>query len=328
MSSLEKLSVPSRSFTRYSSHPQPAGIGSQTILCIFHSSCADGFGAAWSLHHNMPHANIEFWPAKYDDKPEDIPNVQGRLVYMLDFSYKRNVMAYMLREAETFCLLDHHKSAAEALEGLDDPRSGRINFDMNRSGAMMAWDYFSKGKKPPPLICHIQDRDLWRFKLPGTREIQAAVFSYPYDLGVWDALMVTDTERLREEGTAIERKHFKDIFELLPETTRPMIIGGLAIPVANLPYTMASDAAHILAKGNDTKIGATYTDTAIGRKFSIRSTDDGPDVSIIATSYGGGGHIHAGGFIKPIGWEGDRYTKVEELPRIEETIADEALRNS
>lgn len=299
----EKASVPSRSFTRFSKRPQAPGLGSQNVLCIYHGNCADGFGAAWSMHHNMPKANIEFWPAKYEDGESDIPNVRGRIVYMLDFSYKRNVMNYMLQESETFCLLDHHKSAVEELKGIDDPRSGRINLDMNRSGAMMAWDYFSKGAKPPRLIEHIQDRDLWRFKLPGTREIQAALFSYPYDLDVWDTLMITDPERLREEGVSIERKHFKDIAEWLPVCTRLMMIGGHTVPVANMPYTQASDAGHILAKGQP--FAATYFDTPKGRKFSLRSQEDGMDVSEIARSYGGGGHKNAAGFLAPVGWEGD-----------------------
>lgn len=327
------------------SNPSPA-----KIFCIYHGHCADGFGAAWAMHHNMPNADIEFFAASYDDK--EVPNVRGRIVYMLDFSYKRNVIQYMIQESEIFLMLDHHKSAMVDLAGVDDQSNrreehgkrpntadfrisdgGRIMFDMNRSGALMAWDYFSNGKKAPKLIQHIDDRDRWQFKLKGTREIQAAVFSYPYNFDVWDTLMATDPARLYEEGVAIERKHFKDINELLPQATRPMILGGMEVLVANLPYTMSSDAGHILAKQSPSKIGACYTDTIKGRKFSIRSTEDGPDVSVIAQSYvyngkGGGGHVHAGGFIMPLGWEGDRYTKVKELPRAEEAIADEALRNS
>ena len=50
------------------------------------------------------------------------------------------------------------------------------------------------------------DRDLWLFHLDGTREIQANLFSYPYDFGVWDTLMATDVQSLRADGAAIERK--------------------------------------------------------------------------------------------------------------------------
>ena len=99
---------------------------------------------------------------------------------------------------------------------------------------------------------------------------------------------------LAAEGEAIERKHFKDIHELLGVTTREMVIGGYRVPVANLPYTMSSDAGHELAKGRP--FAACYWDTPEGRVFGLRSSDEGVDVSEVAKQYGGGGHRNAAGF--------------------------------
>ncbi len=108
------------------------------------------------------------------------------------------------------------------------------------------------------------------------------------------ALMTTAPAALAAEGEAIERKHFKDIRELLGVTTREMVIGGHRVPVANLPYTMSSDAGHELAKGRP--FAACYWDTPEGRVFSLRSSDDGMDVAEVAKQYGGGGHRNASGF--------------------------------
>lgn len=72
---------------------------------------------------------------------------------------------------------------------------------------------------------------------------------------------------------------------------------------AKFPIPDAAFAQHTIAL--ETKIGACYWDTPEGRVFSLRSTDDGPDVSAIAKQYGGGGHAHASGFRMPLGWEGD-----------------------
>jgi hypothetical protein len=96
------------------------------------------------------------------------------------------------------------------------------------------------------------------------------------------------------EGTAIERKHFKDVNELLKVTTRRMLIGGYNVPIANLPYTLVSDAAHQLAKGEP--FAGCYRDTPKGRVFGLRSSDEAVDVSEIAKRYGGGGHRNASGF--------------------------------
>lgn len=281
---------------------------SKRIICIYHHPCVDGFAAAWSMRYWMPKAEIEFMPMKYG---MPAPDVKDRIVYVLDFSFDRETTAKMLAEAAVFIMLDHHKSAMENLVGLDDTRRGRINLDMNHSGAALAWDFFSHGIRRPPLIDHIEDRDLWRFKLPGTREINAALFSYPYDFEVWDQLMSVDVERLREEGVAIERKHFKDIDELVTASMRWMRIGGEVVPVANVPYTMSSDACRTLLKRRPAPFSACYQDQVQGRVFSLRSEDDGADVSFIASLYEhdgsrGGGHHHAAGFTMPIGWEGDQ----------------------
>lgn len=280
-------------------------------LCIYHGNCADGFSAAWVVRKVL--GTVDFYPGIYQADP---PDVTDRDVLLVDFSYKFSVLVAMAAKANSILVLDHHKTAAADLESVSragsswqqhltnvyqDRCEGVTHslyalFDMNRSGAMITWDYFFPNQDPPQLLEHIQDRDLWRFALNGTREIQANVFSYPYDFDVWDKLMAADPEELRTEGAAIERKHFKDIAELVKVTRREMTIGGIVVPVANLPYTLTSDAGHLMATEHPSKIGVCYWDTPDGRVFSLRSIDDGPDVSEIAKQYGGGGHPHASGF--------------------------------
>lgn len=256
-------------------------------ICIYHGNCADGFGAAWTVRKAL--GEIEFYGASYQEPP---PDVTGKDVVMVDFSYKRQVLLEMAEKAKSILILDHHKTAAEDL--IDLPANVIAKFDMNRSGAMLTWDHFFPDEAPPPLLLHIEDRDLWRFALQSTRQIQASVFSYPYNFQVWDTLMAAETATLATEGEAIERKHFKDIRELLGVTTREMIIGGFRVPAANLPYTMSSDAGHEMAKGRP--FAACYWDTPSGRVFSLRSNNDGVDVSEVAKQYGGGGHRNASGF--------------------------------
>lgn len=256
-------------------------------MCIYHGNCADGFGAAWVVRKAL--GEIDFYAGKYQEPP---PDVTGKDVIIVDFSYKRPVLLEMADKAGSILIIDHHKTAAEDL--VDLPSNVITKFDMNRSGAMLTWRYFFQGLLPPPLLLHIEDRDLWRFELNGTREIQANLFSYPYDFKVWDILMAAVPQSLIAEGEAIERKHFKDMHELLNVTMREMKIGGYLVPVANLPYTMSSDAGHKMSKG--CPFAACYWDTPKGRVFSLRSSDEGIDVSEIAKQYGGGGHRNASGF--------------------------------
>lgn len=278
-------------------------------LCIYHANCADGFGAAWVVRQALGAENVEFHAGHYG-KPA--PDVEGRDVIIVDFSYPYELLVLLGHQARSILIIDHHKTAAEALAQLPTapscfaewaPSTLRVGtvFDMNRSGAGLTWDYFNPGQPRPALINHIEDRDLWRFKLEGTREIQANLFSYPYDFEVWDALMNTPTSQLLADGKAIERKHHKDVAELVAGSKRRMVIAGFDVPVANLPYIHSSDAGHLMAIGEP--FAACYQDTSEHRYFSLRSHDQGLDVGEIAKRYGGGGHRNAAGFKVPFDHE-------------------------
>src|SRR5574337_307135 len=262
-------------------------------LIIYHGNCADGFGAAWAARKQYHDA--EFYAGKYQEQP---PDVTDKYVYMLDFSYKRDVIRQMAKQAKHIIIIDHHKSAEQDLRIDPNDLIPRVEvfFDMNKSGAMLAWEFFNLNKPVPELIKYIQDRDLWRHELPNTHEVSAALFSYPYDFEVWTGLMTRPNSiaALVEEGRGILRKQKKDLEELLPQTKRPMFIGGYTVYGANLPYQFSSEAGHTLAEGM--AFGATYFDTPDGRQFSLRSREDGIDVSEVAKQYGGGGHKHAAGF--------------------------------
>lgn len=292
----------------------------EKILCIYHGNCADGFGAAWAVREALGEDQVEFFAGYYGKEP---PDVTGRKVLIVDFSYKQPVLEKMGERAQSILILDHHKSAAEDLAHFPEPpadlyddeaglvKQGWIpdsgvyaKFDLGRSGAGLAWDHFFAINPRPPLINHIEDRDLWLFRLEGTRDIQAAVFSYPYDFEVWDSLMARDVGGLQKEGAGIMRKQMKDIKEFIAVAQRRLEIDGHDVPALNCPYFWSSEAGNIMARGEP--FAACYWDQPDGRVFSLRSTDKGEDVQAIAVKYGGGGHRNAAGFKMPLGWEGEQ----------------------
>jgi uncharacterized protein len=279
-------------------------------IVIYHGGCADGFGAAWAAWSRLGDS-AQYVPGNYGEDP---PDVTGKDVYLLDFSYKRPVLEAIIAVATSVTVLDHHKTAQADLEPLLE--SGRLHgqFDITRSGAAMAYKYFFPhdlffGRKTPSLIRHIQDRDLWKFELNGTREIHASLMSRPFDFQTWNefAWDLENSARrplLIAEGAAILRSHDKLLGDLLAASTRTMKIGGVIVLVANLPWNMASDGGNRLAEGE--RFAATYYDGQDGRHFSLRSRgDSGDDVAEVAKLYGGGGHRNAAGFRVPLGWEGE-----------------------
>lgn len=278
------------------------------ILVIYHGNCADGFGAAWCFWHMLVKDGTDgrkfnFHPGVYGETP---PDVTDKLVYIVDFSYNHTVIKEMLKTAYNIHIIDHHKTAIEDLTGkFTENDNITFTFDIEHSGAMLAWQFLNGTDSPvPTMIKYIEDRDLWRFNLPFSKEISVYQFSWPYNFEIWELihknmnLEENINSTIIECGSAILRKHNKDIAELLEVTKTFKEISGHVVPVANLPYTMASDAADILAEGYP--FAACYYVTDTHCVYSLRSTKDGIDVSAVAKFYGGGGHKHAAGFKIPI----------------------------
>lgn len=296
-------------------------------ICIYHGGCADGFTAAWAVWRAL--GEIDFHPGIYGEAP---PDVTGRDVIMVDFSYKRPVIEAMAATCSTMLILDHHKTAEADLAGFPSPyeRSMRGHmhsvfhdhdngglahnvpraiFDVQRSGAQISWDFFHKDQPRPALVDYVADRDLWLFELPWSREVSAYVYSWPMEFDAWERIAQKleggelDFQDVFLSGGAILRQHDKNVATLIRNTRRRIVIGGQSVPVANVPHFMASDAGHALAQGET--FSATYYDRDGARVFSLRSTSDGADVAAIAAQYGGGGHRNAAGFQAAPGWEGD-----------------------
>ena len=257
------------------------------LYVLYHANCPDGFGGAWSVWLARGDT-ATYCPVSHGAPPPDLP--PDASVLMVDIAYPRDVALALRDRVRKLRIMDHHKSAQEDLGDLDF-----AYFDMNRSGAMLGWRYFHPGEEPPPLIGYVQDRDLWRFELPNSRETSAALGSHPLDFEVWKSLNVEDLAR---EGTAILR--FRD------QTVKTIVgfarwgeIGGYRVPIVNATAHW-SDVGHaMLEKFSDAPfVGAWYEDSEGVRRWSLRSRKDF-DVSVVAKKLGGGGHPQASGFREP-----------------------------
>ena len=288
-------------------------------LVIYHGKCADGFTAAWIANRYfrtrkdspLP-ADDNGWavdaiPAVYGEMP---PDVTGRVVYIVDFSYPREVILAMAGLAKRITIIDHHKTAIENLEGVAQEAMKRhpacpvvTQFSVERSGAWLTWEYFftnDRHNPVPDLVALVDDRDRWVFKDKRSRPFAAGLFARGYTIDEWDeAATAEGLAKTIEDGEAIERKQQKDISELLDVMTVWQVIAGEAVPTANLSYMSASDACvELLRRHPDAKFAATWFLRTDGRRvYSLRSRQ-GSDVDVgnIARMFGGGGHMHASGF--------------------------------
>lgn len=266
-------------------------MSSNSTICIYHGNCPDGFGAAysaWKAHGD----SFDYYPANHNTEPPwDL--IKDKHVFLLDFSYSRDYVIAMFQYVKTISIIDHHKSAIENLSNV----VGLIkHLDINKSGAVLSWEYFSNDSVPE-FLYYIQDRDLWKFKLPNSKEVTTSILSYNYDFDIWDSYLYNrPIPELVVEGTALYRKHIKDVNELIKTTKKRINILGYDVPIVNAPYCYASDICDILCE-NEAFACSYYIKNNNNIYVSIRSKKDvGVDVSEIASRFGGGGHKHASGF--------------------------------
>lgn len=260
--------------------------GSPDIV-LYHAECSDGFGAAWALWKKFPSAS--FLPVKHGHPPP--LDLKDRRVVIVDFSYARSILEAMASETKELLVLDHHITAERTLDGFSN-----AYFDQTKSGAVMSWEW-AHGTAAPWLLQYIQDKDLWTWALPGSREINAALASYPFDFNVWDSFTQSTLE---QEGRAILRYEHELVGKLAAQASM-MEFQGVVVPAVQSSI-LTSQIGERLSPHHPFCL--IWHDRDGRRYFSMRSRSDGTDVGRIAASFGGGGHTHAAGFSVPLEIDG------------------------
>ena len=266
-----------------------------SVIVIYHKNCFDGICSAWVAWKKFEdYAN--YIPMSYGDNLPYFP--EGADIYFIDFSLKRKELI-QLDEVYKVTVIDHHKTAEKELEELDF-----CIFDMNESGASLAWRYFFPNKIIPRLVQYIKDRDLWRFNLHSSSYINAYIQSYDMDIKLYDMLaQELDTKdgflAAQSIGMGIER-YKKTMTEAICKNAA----FGYSYPFYNTSVpivatsTLFSEVGHELCKQfPDSPFSAYYFDRLKDniRQWGLRSIGDF-DVSEVAKKFGGGGHKNAAGF--------------------------------
>jgi len=268
-------------------------------IVVYHKDCNDGFGAAWCFHHFL--GDCEFHPGVYQERPQiDFFNKD---VYLVDFSYPRSVVEEILLVANSVTIIDHHKTAIEALWDLTS--SGlQMHCNENISGSNLAWRYLNRQlKKPKPmplLLAYINDRDLWVEAYKNGKDVHLALSLEQKSFTVWDKIIKAGPRgvaKLAQKGAILREYQEKLIDEIILNSTRIIQFEGEFVSIVNCPHSLTSDLCDRFTL--DAPFVITYYDSEKTRNFSLRSNKDNPnavDVSKIAVKYGGGGHKHAAGF--------------------------------
>lgn len=153
---------------RFESFKEAVLDGAEFVV-ITHKNCNDGLGVYLCCLSHCRDNNLADPTVIYMNYSDtlDLSLIEGKHVLIGDFSFDLETMKKIEEVAADYVLLDHHESA-RALEDLDN-----CYIDTTRSGAALVSVYLLEYM--PLLIALIEDRDLWKFSIMHSKEINTAL---------------------------------------------------------------------------------------------------------------------------------------------------------
>jgi len=282
------------------------------MICYYHGGCPDGWAAAYIVKKKYPDAQLI--PLSYGavDIERMIEESKNQSVIMVDFSLKTQEQHNRLAaSANNLFVLDHHKTAKEVLNGVHN-----AVFDMNRSGAGLAWDYlFGKDSgwpfedpdsKRPWWVDYTEDQDLWRFNLPNSREINGWLNIQERTVENWDLLL--NVRKITPQFAQLQGEAIQQFTEYMVKAALKDLQEGVwlfdgrnhKVGIVNNGHIGTSEVGEaVYSAGYD--IALMWREDGRGLiRFGLRSTT--VDVGKLASSFpGGGGHKNSSGFEMSIG---------------------------
>lgn len=261
----------------------------KNIVILYHAGCHDGFGGAWAAWRKFKN-KADYIPVEHG---RDVPGgLTKKELYFIDFCYPADSMEKLLAQNKKVVVLDHHVSQRDIV-GI----STEHVYDNDRSGSVIAWQYFFPDEPVPKLLEHVQDVDLWQFKIAHTRELMAALDEYPFDFKLWNKLSGEF-----EDGEAVKKylkagktilMYEERIIERMVRHAERVDFDGHAAYVVNSPILESEIGNRLVTQKK--AIGIIWAHRSGKVAVSLRS-DGKKDVSELAQRYGGGGHRAAAGF--------------------------------
>ena len=276
----------------------------KSITILYHANCPDGFSAAWAAWKKFMDT-ADYMPVEHQTPP---PELKDKIVYLLDFSYKAEVMKKIAKENKELFIIDHHITAEKEIKLL--VRSAKLPatynlqlttiLEMDHSGSYLAWKHFHPTKSVPKIIQYVEDSDLWRFKKTHTKEVTMILSMEPFTFKAWDKF-AKKLEKKKALNEIIKKgKNISDYENSLVQRIASKAVSvefeNHKVSAVNSPI-LISEIGNELIQRNPPLGIVWYAD---GNKIKVSLRGNGNiDLSKIAEKYGGGGHKNAAGFKLP-----------------------------
>lgn len=275
-------------------------------VVYYHKNCTDGAMAAAValLYATTQGKKIEVRPFGYSDhEAASLPDMLNESVLFIDVALTKAKLAVIKTKCKRLIVLDHHISAMDELNG-----TLGCFFETNKSGCVMAWEYFLPTCPIPEMLLYIQQRDLWAmsetakaftayfYSLPVDPFDYAAFLTQsPYLVSAWlDNCIEQGKRKLIRQDEAIDRY-----------LSQAKVARCKPFPQFRVSIVQCNDGSIVSALGaklsEPTGIAVIWSKDAQLNKYkaSLRSTHPAESLPL-AKLFGGGGHVHASSFTSDI----------------------------
>jgi oligoribonuclease NrnB/cAMP/cGMP phosphodiesterase (DHH superfamily) len=222
-------------------------------------------------------------------------------IWIVDFSLNLDVMWALNDRANKVYWYDHHATAINR-PILEDHTQNTFGLrDVKRSAARLVWDDLFGGEPPRPVL-YVEDRDLWRFRLPETRAFTEGLYAeqakpesqiFETLINEVDSKHDSEIARLISIGEVLLKAKAQRIERAIKRGYYGTIFGHRAYFV-NASEDISEIGEKIyMAHPDPIVVVIYYYFGADEVHLSFRSNS--VDVEAIAQRMGGGGHIGAAG---------------------------------
>ncbi|MDQ5957552.1 MAG: hypothetical protein QG614_527 [Patescibacteria group bacterium] len=267
----------------------------KNTVIIYHKNCLDGSASAWSAWLKYREEAIYVPASDRENLPSEIIDIENKKeveLYILDFSYPKEVLLKLQSEFKKLTILDHHKTAKEAIMSIRD-----YVYSEDKSAAYLSWEYFHPNEEVPLIVKYISEGDMWRYSLPDYSLVLSYINS-SNGKNIFDSLsekrkFIDDHfDQVLVIGKILE-ENFKEKVNQNLENKYKINFAGYEVWAVNGSKEYRSHVGNELAELSGTFGVYFYIHQNILR-VSLRSVPDF-DVSVIATKLGGGGHKNSSG---------------------------------
>lgn len=270
-------------------------------VVIYHGGCVDGLFAAAVAERALKVQGwqVELYAAEHKRPLPAFPH--ARHVVCVDFCPPAGELQDLRAACPDVTVIDHHDSARSLLEHV----RGMITvcFDLDESGATLAWRYYFPDKPIPLLLAYVRDRDLWRWSLCASQAVNASLQKLKRTPDALPAFELwgdhTYIESLRAAGEVEIRVRDEAVASAVARC-HWRCVAGYRVPCTAM-MLWESELGHALLEAHpDAPFSVNFSVLDDGRvRFSVRGADKLHLGELMREVFGGGGHPNAAGAMFP-----------------------------